>query len=284
MKRLLILLSILLSATIVTAQEQEKSTLYIDQSGENSVTTNNGALLLNIAGLNLEFGDKKETLEPNYGTYTSKSGKVNLSYSGSSKTSIDHIALIELGTNVLANADYSLYTPEEAVMLPFGNRKSVYCAINLITMSAALTKNRALGFEMGFGFGIENYAFAGKYSMEYREGMMHPIALEGDQIKKSQLQLSYIHMPFLLNWNIKHKFFIAAGVNLDIGIGSALRYKKPRTIISGTVTVNPIQVGATARIGYGKLYGFVNYSFMEMFKRGTGPGGNRLSAGVGLFF
>ena len=67
-------------------------------------------------------------------------------------------------------------------------------------------------------------------------------------------------------------------------MNSKLFFKKPRTSIDGEVTLNPVQVGATARIGWGKLYGFVNYSFMEMFKRDTGPGGNRLSAGIGLFF
>ena len=91
-------------------------------------------------------------------------------------------------------------------------------------------------------------------------------------------------MPLLLNWNFKKRFFIAAGINLDILVSSALQFKKPITTIEGEITLNPIQVGATARIGWRKLYGFVNYSFMEIFKQNTGPGGNRVSAGVGLFF
>ena len=119
--------------------------------------------------------------------------------------------------------------------------------------------------------------------MQYADGMMRPVKLEGD-IKKSQLGVDYIHMPFLINWNFSKKFFVAAGANLDIVMNNFLRYRKPITTIERTVTVNPVQIGATARIGYGKLYGFVNYSFLEMFKSGTGPKANRLSAGVGLFF
>ena len=73
-------------------------------------------------------------------------------------------------------------------------------------------------------------------------------------------------------------------VNLDMLIGTKLIYKKPRTTVEGTVTLNPVQLGVTARVGWKRLYGYVNYSFNDVFKRGTGPEGKRLSVGVGLWF
>lgn len=283
MKRLLISIIAILSVVAVSAQEQDslaRNTIYIGNDGQNSIATKNGNISLTIAGVNLEFGNGGNELKSSSTTGGEKSRVV---LSAFEERSSDHLALFEVGVNTLMNTDYSMYSEEEAAMLPFGNRKSVYWAINLLSMDVALNKRGTWSFNMGFGFGVERYSFAGPYSMQYIDGMMRPIKLEGD-IKKSQLGVQYIHMPFLINWNFSKKFFVAAGLNLDIGMSSFLRYRKPTTTIERTVTLNPIQLGATARIGYGKFYGFVNYSFIEMFKSGTGPKAKRLSAGVGLFF
>lgn len=283
MKRLFILIIAMLPVIAVSAQEQDsivRNTIYIGNDGQNSIATENGNISLTIAGLNLEFGNENS----NAGSVKSISTEnPRVTFSAFEDRNTDHLALLEVGVNTLVNTDYSMYSKEEAAMLPFGNRKSVYFAINLLSMDVALNKRGTWSFNMGFGFSCERYTFAGPYSMQYVDGMMRPTRLEGN-IKKSQLGVDYIHMPFLINWNFSDKFFVAAGVNLDIGMNDILRYKKPLTTIARTVTINPIQLGATARMGYGKLYGFVNYSFMEMFKSGTGPKANRFSAGVGLLF
>lgn len=278
MKRLFISIIAILSVVAVSAQEQdpvERNTIYIGSDGQNRITTDDGNISLTIAGVNLEFG--------NSGSATNNKENPRVTFSAFEERNTDHLALFEVGVNTLMNIDYSMYSKEEAAMLQFGNRKSTYIAINLLSMDVALNKRGTWSFNMGFGFGCERYAFAGPYSMQYADGMMRPVKLEGD-IKKSQLGVDYIHMPFLINWNFSKKFFVAAGANLDIVMNDILRYRKPITTIQRTVTVNPVQIGATARIGYGKLYGFVNYSFLEMFKSGTGPKANRLSAGVGLLF
>ena len=278
MKRLFISIIAILSVVAVSAQEQdpaERNTIYIGSDGQNRITTDDGNISLTIAGVNLEFG--------NSGSAANNKENPRITFSAFEERNTDHLALFEVGVNTLVNTDYSMYSKEEAAMLQFGNRKSTYIAINLLSMDVTLNKRGTWSFNMGFGFGCERYAFAGPYSMQYADGMMRPVKLEGD-IKKSQLGVDYIHMPFLINWNFSKKFFVAAGANLDIVMNNFLRYKKPITTIERTVTVNPVQISASARIGYGKLYGFVNYSFLEMFKSGTGPKANRLSAGVGLFF
>ena len=137
---------------------------------------------------------------------------------------------------------------------------------------------------MGVGLAWENYVFAGNYSMRYTNAMMRPIELDGG-IKKSKLMARYLHMPALLNYSHKNKFFVAAGVNLDVLIGTRLKHKDPKIVYkSETVTLAPIQVSGTVRLGTDDLYSFINYSPMEMFKVGTGPGGQRLSAGIGFNF
>ncbi len=282
MKRLSMLISALMIVFSASAQQPDSSanTIYIGDGTDTSISTRNGNISLSLAGMNLEFGNENS----NAGSVKSISTEnPRVTFSAFEVRNTDHLALLEVGVNTLVNTDYSMYSKEEAAMLPFGNRKSVYFAINLLSMDVALNKRGTWSFNMGFGFSCERYTFAGPYSMQYVDGMMRPTRLEGN-IKKSQLGVDYIHMPFLINWNFSKKFFVAAGVNLDIGMNDFLRYKKPLTTIARTVTINPIQLGATVRMGYGKLYGFVNYSFMEMFKSGTGPKANRFSAGVGLFF
>ncbi len=285
----LLTLSILLCAVASYAQETEStqmSSIPLNDGKENIISSKDGNLSITIAGMNFEIGGTPAVHAPEATSqcaHKSKNQRVNFSFGGFGGTSLDHLAIVEIGVNTLTNADYSMYSPEEAAMMPFGSRKSVYTALNVTSMEVALNKRRTLGFQMGVGFSMENYTFADRYTLRYEDGLMRPVALDGD-IKKSKLVANYLHMPFLLNWNIKRGFFISAGINLDILIGSHLAYKKPKTTIEGEVTLNPVQVGMTARIGWRKLYGFVNYSFMEMFRPNTGPGGKRLSAGIGLLF
>lgn len=276
------LILIIASISMLHAQESNNtSTIEIGMSGDNSISSHDGNISIKLGSMRFDFSSDETVV-----TKINKSNNeenARYIFAGIGSEDIDHIAVWEIGTNMLSNANYSMYTPEEAAMLQFGNNKSRYLAINLMTMNVALNKSRSLCFEMGFGFAMERYAFAGKYSMEYLNGTMHPVKLQ-DNIIRSTFHANYIHMPALINVNFRSKFFIAMGVNLDILMGTKLKYRKPKTTIDGEVTLNPIQVGATVRIGHGKCYGFVNYSPMEMFKSGTGPRGNRLSAGVGIGF
>ena len=192
MKRLFISIIAILSVVAVSAQEQdpaERNTIYIGSDGQNRITTDDGNISLTIAGVNLEFG--------NSGSAANNRENPRVTFSAFEVRNTDHLALLEVGVNTLVNTDYSMYSKKEAAMLSFGNRKSTYIAINLLSMDVALNKRGTWSFNMGFGFGCERYAFAGPYSMQYADGMMRPVKLEGD-IKKSQLGVDYIHMPFLI--------------------------------------------------------------------------------------
>lgn len=289
MKQLLTTLILIASLAIsATAQEPTKqetgSTIYLDQSGTDSLSSKDGHTTLTIAGMRFDFGNHnpKSTTTQKDNSIKIRIPKFNFMNMGDD-SKYNHLALHELGSNFIVNTDYSMYTPEEANALAFGNHKSVYCAINLMSMNMQFNPKRTLGFTLGFGFAMENYSFAGDYSMEFRDGLMRPIALD-PSTKKSKLLASYIHIPLLLDWNISKGFFISAGVNLDILMNSELKYKKPKTTLEGKAMLNPFQVGVTARIGWRKLYGFVNYSLMDMYKADRGPGAHRMSAGVGLWF
>lgn len=293
MKRIitLLLIATILPTTLLaqsdTTGDENKDVIYINSQKSGSISNDNGRVRITLNGMCFDFGGKN-TKQSNVtlttSNYTSKQKKAYYGFAGLGAPSFNHFALIEIGACTTTGLDYSLYSPEEANALVFSNRKSVNVGINLGTINVPLNKSRSLVLSAAYGFMCENYTMAGNYTMEFRDGMMRPVALEG-KIKKSKLSASYFHVPITLDWNIKgSSFFISAGVTLDVLMSSHLKYKFPKTSIDGEVTLNPIQVGATARIGWKRLYAFANYSFLDMFKAGTGPKANRLSAGMGFWF
>lgn len=271
MKRFITTLSLIFAAlTTLHAQEANENAITFGQKMQNTINIEEDRIKLKIAGKEFSLSSDEKAIK-------------TLKYTESGK-SISSLGVIELGINTLANADYSMYAPEDALMMQFGNRKSIYVAMNFFTENFRLNKKGSLSADMGVGIAWENYVFTGDYSMRYLDGMMRPILLDS-KIEKSKLMARYLHMPVLLNWTCKEKFFIAAGVNLDVNIGTRLTQKDPKIVYKKEiVTLNPIQVAGTLRIGTEDFYGFVNYSFIEMFKSNTGPIGYRLSAGLGIHF
>lgn len=317
-------LLILFTLSTAEAQEVDTTsskgnTVYINTSGDNVKMNEDGGLSLMLNGMRINFGgnrtnssdstgyyitlsdgtklelseqqiaelssEMKERLAEAHSSHNAKTShnRVQLGFLGVESPEYNHLAAMEVGTNIFTHTDYSAYSPEEAAQLAFTRSKSTYIAFNMITMNAALNPSRSLAVSMALGLSCENFTFAGDYTMEPRDGMMHAVALDPNT-KKSKLLSSYIHIPVTFDWNIDRDWFISAGVSLDILMGSSLVYKKPRTTIEGTVTLNPIQVGLTARVGWRRLYGFINYSPMEMFKAGTGPKIHRMSVGAGIWF
>lgn len=286
MRRLTTLI-LLLIATLSYATAQDgngENTIYINKSGDNVKPNSDGGISLTLNGMRINFGGSgaiETTIAP---SESSKyRNRVQLGFIGIEAPRYNHFAALELGSSIFTHTDYSAYSDEEAAQLAFTNSKSVYMAFNLVTMNAPLNKNRSLVFSASFGFTSENYTFAKDYTMEMRDGMMHAVALD-PSIKKSKLTATYIHIPATLDWNIDKNWFLAVGANVDILMSSWFAYKKPRTTIEGIATLRPVQIGLTARVGWKRLYGFINYSPMQMFKPSTGPKMYRMSAGVGFWY
>lgn len=316
MKRFLLILTAILATTTLYAQQVEnedhESVIYLDSKKENRVSSNNGRLSLMLNGTRFEIGNKQERPDSvcyyrkgTDGTMTilsreelavaayntnadaiaanNKKNKVYFGLMGIGAPRFNHFSVVEIGSNIFTDLSYKGYTIEEANALTFSTRKAVCVTMNIASLNVPLMSDRSFVASMAFGFTWENYTIAGNYTMEYREGMMRPLAVDAN-LKKSKMVASYFHVPLTLDWNIKGGFFISAGVNLDILMGSHLKYKFPKTKIKEEITLNPVQVGLTARIGYKRLYMFVNHSFNEMFKKGTGPQAHRLSVGMGIGF
>ena len=262
--------------------------------GENTVSVNNGRLSLVLNGTSFEIGEKSATEQSGVEAYNEmlstintdseqKNQKVYGGFMGIGAPWFNHFAACEFGTSALVGLDFDGYTQDDANAMMFNNSKAFSYSINLGTINVPITKSRSFVFSLAWGFTIERYTFMYDYTLKLLDGVIRPVALE-EGYSKSQMEVSLFHLPMTLDWNISRSVFISAGLNFDILLGSSLIYQKPRTIVQNSIPVNPVQVGATARVGWKRLYGFVNYSFMDMYKRGTGPGGKRLSVGVGIWF
>lgn len=289
MKRSILILSLLMLSSVVAwsqdvVVENDEGVIYLDSKGTNVVSANNGKLSLQLNGTRIDIGQsKKSSDELEYRNMGNTPSKAYFGLFGIGSPRFNHIAAFEIGANTLVGTDYSMYSEEEANQLMFTTKKAVNFTFNIGNFNVPLNPRRTLVLSGAFGFTYDNYTFADNYTMEYRDGLMRPVALDGN-IKKSKMTAAYFHMPVMIDWNIGKNFFISAGVNLDVLVNSHLKYKFPKTTIDDTITLNPVQFGITGRVGWNRLYGFVNYSFIDMFKSGTGPEGKRLSAGVGIWF
>ena len=286
MKRLFTIIALALLVSGVaqaqeTTTEKQDNVMYLDSEGNSAISSNNGNLSIMLNGSRFEIGNGK--IEHIDKQITKKPQRAYFGFMGLDSPSFNHIAWFEIGANTFVQSDYSMYTPEDANALMFSSTKSINYSFNVGTLNVPLTPKRSLIFWIAYGFTFEDFAFNDNYTFKYMDGMMRPVALEGSS-KKSKFSASYFRIPVMLDWNIKHNFFISAGANLDILMSTQTRYKFPKTIIQDKATISPIQVGVTARIGWKRLYGYVNYSFIDLFREGTGPKGKRLSAGVGIWF
>lgn len=268
-----ILTTLVLITLCFSASAQQK--IALDNSGQSTVTAENGNLSVNIAGMSFSLAGSAGSSKSN--------SKVQFDFAGESSHATNHLALFEIGSNFVVNTDFSAYDAAMQQVLGFTNRKSINVNLNLLTMNVALNRKKTLGFTLGFGFAMENYCFSNKVSLKYEDGRFQTIEL-AEGVKKSKLSIDYIHIPMLFDWNIRNSFFISVGANLDILMASRLAYKKPKTKLEERLPLNPVQVGVTARVGWRRIYAYVNYSLLNMYKSSSQISANRMSAGVGFYF
>ena len=279
MRRFLTTLALVVLCLTASAQQ----VIPLDSSGQSSVAVDDGKLSVNLAGVRLSLaGSEGEQLSSGKSKSSDKK-RASFCIAGIDAMEYNHLALVELGQNFLVNTDFAGYDASVQEALGFCNRLSVNHNINLLTLNVALNRRGTLGFTMGFGFSMECYTFADKVSLTYDDGRFGVMPLD-QSIRRSKLVVNYIHMPMLFDINMRKHFFISAGASFDVLMSSQLSYRKPRTKVDTTLPLNPVQVGLTARIGWKRVYGYVSYSVLNMYRQTADVRAHRMAAGVGLFF
>ncbi len=281
MKRIFLLLFSVAIVASAAAQQTDNSKIYLNEQQQTSLSASGHTATLSVGGLELIFGEQEPALT--LGVYSHKNeSNTKISFAGFNGVSYNHLSLMEFGFCQIVGTDYGAYAAEDRGFMDLNNGKSIHVAFNFVTFNTLLTKSRTLGLSIGLGLSVENYVFSNDLTIKYADGMMRPEPIDASY-KKSKLVATYLHVPVLLDWNIRRGLFLSAGLNFDLNIGGHTKIKFPKEKYRNC-HLNPFNMGATVRLGFQRLYVYGNYSFMEMFKQDQGPKAHRMAVGLGLWF
>lgn len=192
-----------------------------------------------------------------------------------------HWAGLEFGMNMFHQSDYSLYynqeVPQDFMDLHYG--KSITVNLNFAEWAF---KNEANNFALvtGLGFSFMDFAFDQPITVEKAggDGIIMPVGLEPDGLKKTKLNVSYLTAPLILEiktpLRMGHsRLYLAGGIIGGVNIGSHTKYKyrNDKEKSRSNFNLNQFKYDLTGRIGFGDFTVFVNYGMTPLFKEGRGP-------------
>ena len=188
-----------------------------------------------------------------------------------------HWAGLEVGMNMFSETDYSLYGGDEFFDLIPG--KSLTWNLNFAEWAFKNDRNN-FGLVTGLGFSFSDYTFDRAITIEKEngDGMVIPIALDPDGLKKSKLTMTYLTAPLMLEIKTPlrmggSRLYIAGGVIGGVNIGSHTKYKyrRDKEKFRSNFNINTFKYELTGRIGFGDFCIFANYSMTPLFEDGKGP-------------
>ena len=268
MKNLLILLLLFTYALNIQAQDGVK----VDLFGKNVVSVNEDSSEAEVILLNNRINIHDDF---NSDTTTIRIGSKNIEIvEDNNTTQIDivrdtswkdeqdihkkrnfngHWAGFELGVNSFYNENYSSYGGNEFMELSYP--KSIEVNLNFAEFNISLKKER-IGIVTGMGWTIKNYKFDSPITIDNIDGIIEPIDIESENLKKSKLTVSYLTVPLLMEFQIpingnSNQLYISGGVIGGINLGShtKIKHKKSKSKDHESFNINPFQYSATARIG-----------------------------------
>ncbi len=206
-----------------------------------------------------------------------------------------HWAGFEIGVNSFYNESYNMYYGIDYVLPYSGDGfmeleypKSLEVNLNFMEYNIALKKNR-IGIVTGMGWSIKNYKFNEALTINKVDGMILPVYLEEDNLKKSKLTVSYLTVPLLLECQIPvndgaNQLFLSGGIIGGINLGShtKIKYDDSKSKDHGSFNINPFQYSLTARVGLKDISLYGTYSLNPLFKDDKGPELFPFSIGLSL--
>lgn len=195
-----------------------------------------------------------------------------------------HWAGIDLGLNGYSTTSQSITFPSESSFMSLDASKSWGVSLNPIEKNFNLYKER-IGLVTGVGFDFNNYRFNHNISLIPNGDSLSFYADTVRQFDKTKLVTTYLTVPLILEAQIpvrraKHSdknIHIGAGVIGGVKIGSHTKvawsengiYNKDK--VQDDFHLSTFRYGLTARIGYGGLNLFANYSLSSLFNENQGP-------------
>lgn len=190
---------------------------------------------------------------------------------------------LELGVNGYLTPSGSIDMPQGYEYMELKYEKSTNFNINFFQQSFNIIGNK-FGVLTGMGIQWYNYRFSDNVVLtndSNRLGGYYDNSSSKAYVK-SKLTASYLVVPVILEFQTNpyhntNSFHISAGVIGGIRLGSHSKQvyedngstNKPKEYDS--FYLQPFRLDATARIGWGPVNIYANYSIMEMFRKGKGP-------------
>jgi hypothetical protein len=200
---------------------------------------------------------------------------------------------LDIGVNGYMTPQNSLTVNSSYRFLELDYSRSRSIAWNMGQYNFHIVKNYV---QVVTGIGLEwnSYAFRNNWTLD-TDSPMVTATEDNVDYTKNKLKTTWVNVPLLLEFNTSKNedksFHIAVGVTGGYNI---FRNRlKQEFSVDGTdskrklkddFNVNPFRYALTARVGYGDVSIFANYSVNEMFKENRGPELHPFSAGIALNF
>ncbi len=198
----------------------------------------------------------------------------------------------EIGVNGLLDYNNTLEVPSGATFLELNYAKSIHFGLNLFQHNFHLYKNY-INLVTGFGFDFKHYALKNNVTLN-SDALYLDASNDSMKYKKNTLNISYIKVPLLLEFNTgknsNNHFHIAVGAQIEYRIHSVLKQKYDlndkhyKIKQRDDFNLEPFLYTATARIGYNNVTIFANYGMNRLFKKDKGPQVYPFTAGVNFGF
>lgn len=267
----LMMICLLLGGSLI-AQETKKDTVIFEESPDTTRISWGKSKIIIVAGED----DEEDSDEPKDHSKTQR---------------YDKFAGIDIGVNGFANPDMGLRLQEEAEFLDLNYGKSISFSINFWESYIPIAKEK-FGILTGMGFEFNNYDLDNGVDIVTTGDSTFGFENTNKLYSKNRLKSTMLNVPLMLETNIgkdaKHSFHLAAGGLFSYRVGSKTKQKYSENGKDYKVknrndyNMNPFRASLAARIGYGNVTLFANYSLTEMFEGNDGPEVYPFTVGISL--
>jgi len=257
-----------------------------DMEGVISSTESGDSTLINIGDVSVQVIEGNPTKVTVGGNELVVDEDGNVKFNRKRKDRFDgHWGGFDMGINGYLNSDNKFDMPQGYDFLDLRMEKSINVALNFWEQNFNLIGNQ-FGLTTGLGFEWNNYRFDNNIKID-RDDELGIVGMELDEdgvgYFKSKLVVNYLNLPLLLEYQTnrfskKNSFHIGGGLltGLRIGAHTKMVYddgskQKDKDRDSKGFDLNPFKFSLMARIGWGKINLYGNYSLNTLFKDGHGP-------------
>lgn len=200
----------------------------------------------------------------------------------------------DVGFNMLLNPSNQLTFPNTPYWENENGSSSSF-HFNLFSHKFPIMK-QYVGIVTGFGFGMNSIGINRDYRLQTNSDSTYAILINDstNNVRVNSLTMGIIEVPLLIEFATKSKreksFYLSTGVIGGIRVGSSyyMRGKKNnvkyRETVNDDFNINPFQLDATVRLGYGNFGAYASYGLTNLFKSNKAPQMSIFQFGVTVHF